>query len=375
MVPIECPIRPRWVCGGAPGRKALPFAGRCWQPAGVRAWVVDRPGPVAGVSGRGPLLLADRPEPQPGPGELLVRISVCGVCRTDLHLAEGDLRPRRPGVTPGHEVVGVVERLGPGAGRFAAGERVGIAWLRHTCGVCGRCRRGAENLCEGSRYTGWDDDGGFAEHAVVPEAFAYRLPEGWADERVAPLLCAGIIGYRSLRRAKLPPGGRLGIYGFGASAHLAAQVALHEGATVHVLTRAAAARQLALSLGCASAGHANDMPPEPLDAAILFAPVGDLVPTALAALDRGGTLAIAGIHLTDVPALNYQRHLFQERQVRSVTSNTRADGEQFLRLAAAMNLQVTTTPYPFEEADRALADLAADRVNGAAVLTVDPPGA
>jgi propanol-preferring alcohol dehydrogenase len=337
----------------------------------VRAWAVDRPGRVgASAAGGGPLRLVDRDRPTPGPGEVLVRVSVCGVCRTDLHLAEGDLAPRRPGVVPGHEVVGTVESVGEGTHRLVPGQRVGIAWLRHTCGVCARCRRGAENLCADSRYTGWDVDGGFAEYAVVPEAFAYRLPRGWADERCAPLLCAGIIGYRSLRRAQLPPGGRLGIYGFGASAHLAAQVAMHEGATVHVLTRSEAARRHALALGCASAGAADDAPPEPLDGAILFAPAGELVPTALAALDRGGTLAVAGIHLTDVPALRYQEHLFQERQLRSVTSNTRADGEEFLRLAEAMDLTVTTTPYAFGDTDRALADLSADRVEGAAVVRV-----
>lgn len=337
----------------------------------MRAWAVEQPGSAsASPAGSGPLQLVERDRPTPGPGEALVRVAVCGVCRTDLHLAEGDLPPRRRGVVPGHEVVGTVESLGEGASRLAPGQRVGIAWLRHTCGVCGRCRRGAENLCAASLYTGWDVDGGFAEYALVPEAFAYRLPAGWADERCAPLLCAGIIGYRSLRRAALPPGGRLGIYGFGASAHLAAQVAMHQGATVHVLTRSEVARRHALDLGCASAGAADDVPPEPLDAAILFAPAGELVPVALAALDRGGTLAIAGIHLSDVPALSYQQHLFQERQVRSVTSNTRADGEEFLRLAESMDLQVTTTPYAFGDADRALADLSADRVEGAAVIRV-----
>ena len=339
----------------------------------MRAWAVEQPGPVtAAVRGAGPLQLVDRERPVPGPGDVLVRVSVCGVCRTDLHLAEGDLAPRRRGVVPGHEVVGRIQAVGEGTHRLAVGDRVGIAWLRHTCGVCSRCRRGAENLCAESRYTGWDEDGGFAEYAVVPEAFAYHLPGAWSDERCAPLLCAGIIGYRSLRRAALPPGGRLGIYGFGASAHLAAQVAMHQGATVHVLTRSEAARRHALHLGCASAGAADDAPPEPLDAAILFAPAGELVPAALAALDRGGTLAIAGIHLSDVPALSYQQHLFQERQVRSVTSNTRADGEEFLRLAESMDLQVTTTPYAFGDADRALADLSADRVEGAAVIRVGP---
>jgi propanol-preferring alcohol dehydrogenase len=248
------------------------------------------------------------------------------------------------------------------------GQRAGIAWLRHTCGRCRWCRRGRENLCVDPRFTGWDADGGYAQWAVVDEAYAYELPDEFDDVHAAPLLCAGIIGYRALRRAELPPGGRLGIYGFGASAHLAAQVALAQGATVHVLTRSAAARRHALDLGAHSAGPADAAPPEPLDAAILFAPAGNLVPPALAALDRGGTLAVAGIHLTDVPPLDYQRHLFQERQLGSVTANTRADGEEFLTLAARLGLRVTVTPYALDAADRALADLANDRVTGAAVL-------
>jgi alcohol dehydrogenase, propanol-preferring len=332
----------------------------------MRAWAVGTPGPIA----TGPLVLVDRPVPEPGPGEILVRMSPCGVCRTDLHLAEGDLPPHRPGTVPGHEVVGVVDALGPGAGRFRLGERAGIAWLRHTCGRCRWCRRGAENLCIDPRFTGWDADGGYAEWAVVEEAYAYRLPEEYDDEHAAPLLCAGIIGYRALRRADLPPGGRLGLYGFGASAHLAAQVALAQGARVHVLTRSEDAQRHALALGALSAGPADAAPPEPLDAAILFAPTGDLVPVALAALDRGGTLAVAGIHLSDIPRLDYERHLFHERQLRSVTANTRADGEDFLALAPRLGVEVTTTPYPLDAADRALADLAADRVTGAAVLVV-----
>jgi alcohol dehydrogenase, propanol-preferring len=330
----------------------------------MKAWVVGTPGPA----GSGPLELVDRPVPDPGPGQIRVRVSTCGVCRTDLHLAEGDLLPRHPGTVPGHEVVGEVDALGPGSGRFAVGERAGIAWLRHTCGRCRWCRRGAENLCVDPRFTGWDADGGYAEWAVVPEAYAYRLPDAYDDEHVAPLLCAGIIGYRALRRAELPPGGRLGIYGFGASAHLAAQVAIAQGAVVHVLTRSEEARRHALALGADSVGPADGTPPEPLDAAILFAPAGELVLPALAALDRGGTLAIAGIHLSDIPSLDYDRHLFQERQVRSVTANTRADGEEFLGLAARLRLDVATVPYPLGSADRALADLAADRVAGAAVL-------
>jgi propanol-preferring alcohol dehydrogenase len=313
----------------------------------------------------------DREPPRPGPGEIRVRVRTCGVCRTDLHVAEGDLAVHRPNVVPGHEVVGTVDEAGPGATRFQPGDRVGIAWLRHTCGRCRFCRRGAENLCTEPAFTGWDADGGYAEQATVDERFAYRLPDRYDDEHAAPLLCAGIIGYRALRRAELPPGGRLGVYGFGASAHLAAQLAIAQGATVHVMTRAADARRLALDLGAASAGDTYDAPPEPLDAAVLFAPVGDAVPVALAALDRGGTLSIAGIHLSDIPTLDYDRHLFQERQVRSVTANTRADGEEFLRLADAIGLEVTTTPYPLSRADEALRDLAADRVHGAAVLHVE----
>jgi len=272
----------------------------------------------------------------------------------------------RPGVVPGHEVVGqVVESPN---GEFERGQRVGIAWLRRTCGQCPYCTRGSENLCPQSEYTGWDADGGYAEFATVPAAYAYPLPGGYPDAELAPLLCAGIIGWRALVRANLPPRGRLALYGFGASAHLTAQIALAHGATVHVRTRSLQARELALALGATSAGGAADPPPEPVDSAILFAPAGELVPVALAALDRGGTLAVAGIHLTDIPVLHYQRHLFQERQICSVTANTRQDGHNFLRFAADHHLHVVTTRYPLDQADAALTDLAADRVHGAAVL-------
>ena len=333
----------------------------------MRAWVVEAPGPVA----TRPLRLVERARPVPAEGEVRVRVSVCGVCRTDLHLAEGDLAPRRPGVVPGHEIVGSVDEVGPGASRFTVGQRIGIAWLRHTCGRCRFCLRGDENLCRSPRFTGWDDDGGYAEWAVVDERYAYEIPDVFADEEAAPLLCAGIIGFRALRRAALPAGGRLGIYGFGGSAHLAAQVAMHEGATVHVLTRSPEARRLALELGAASAAGSDDRPPEPLDAAILFAPVGALVPVALEALGPGGTLAVAGIHLSAIPPLDYQRHLFEEREIRSVTANTRADGAEFLAVAARIPIRVATVPYPFAAADTALADLAHDRFAGAAVLRMD----
>ena len=336
------------------------------MPEQMQAWIVDRPGPMT----TGPLLPVERDVPVPGPGQVRIRVSVCGVCRTDLHLAEGDLDPRRHGVVPGHEVVGTVDRTGPGTGLVAAGDRVGVPWLAGTCGVCRFCSAGRENLCTDPRFTGWDVDGGYAGYVVAREDYVYPLPEVFGDEEAAPLLCAGIIGYRALRRSQLPAGGRLGIYGFGGSAHITAQIALAEGARVHVMTRSAEARDLALSLGAASVGGAADPPPEPLDAAILFAPVGTLVPPALEALDRGGVLAIAGIHLSDVPPLDYQRHLFEERTLCSVTANTRADGRAFLEEAARAHVRVTTTPYPLERADEALADLAADRVTGAAVLLV-----
>jgi alcohol dehydrogenase, propanol-preferring len=321
-----------------------------------------RPGPA----GSGPMELRTEAMPEPAPDELLVRVLACGVCRTDLHVAEGDLPVHRPHVVPGHEVVGEVVAAGNAAIGFEDGDRVGIAWLRGTCGTCRYCLRGAENLCPDSVYTGWDADGGYADYATVPAGYALRLPAGYDDTELAPLLCAGIIGYRALERAELPPGGRLGVYGFGGSAHLAAQVAIARGATVHVVTRSAAARQLALDLGAASATAGE--PTEPLDAAILFAPAGDLVPRALAALDRGGTLAIAGIHLSQVPPLDYRRHLFQERQLRSVTANTRADARAFLDLAGRHHLRVSTTSYGLDRAGQALVDLAEDRVNGAAVL-------
>ncbi|MFI1768768.1 zinc-binding alcohol dehydrogenase family protein [Streptomyces sp. NPDC020800] len=334
----------------------------------MRAWVVDRPGPIE----REPLRFVERSVPVPGPGELLVRVRACGVCRTDLHVAEGDLPVRRAGVTPGHEVVGTVAATGADVSGWTVGDRVGVAWLRRTDGTCRYCLRGAENLCPGSQYTGWDADGGYAEYTTVPAAFAYRLPAGVEDEALAPLLCAGIIGYRALLRTSLPPGGRLGLYGFGGSAHLCAQVALAQGATVHVLTRDEASRRLALDLGCASARGARDMPPEPLDGAILFAPAGDLVPVALRALDRGGVLAVAGIHLSDVPVLRYESDLFYEKELRSVTSNTRENGRDFLDLAARYGVRATTHSYPLSEAQRALGDLKAGRFDGAAVLLNSP---
>jgi alcohol dehydrogenase, propanol-preferring len=333
----------------------------------MRAWVVTEPGPI----GTRPLRAVDRPVPEPRPGEIRVRVAACGVCRTDLHLAEGDLAPRARGVVPGHEVVGRVDALGPGASRFAPGARVGVPWLRSTCGVCRFCLSQRENLCLSPTFTAWDADGGFAEYCTVPEAFAYDLTplEGlFDDEHAAPLLCAGIIGYRALRLSGIGAGQALGIYGFGASAHLTVQVARHLGARIHVMTRDADAQRRAIELGADSAGGADDRPPELLDAAIIFAPVGWLVPVALEALDRGGTLTVAGIHLTDIPPLTYERHLFYERTLRSVTANEREDGRAFLQLAAEIPVRVMTTPFPLDAADEALEALADDRIRGAAVL-------
>jgi propanol-preferring alcohol dehydrogenase len=330
----------------------------------MQAWIVDRPASIDD----GPLRRVERDPPEPGSGQIRVRVSCCGVCRTDLHLAEGDLTPRRHGVTPGHEIVGTVESRGAAARRFAVGERVGVPWLGGVDGTCRFCRRGQENLCLAPTFTGWDVDGGYADACVVDEAFAYAVPDSIDDEHAAPLMCAGIIGYRALRQAELPPGGALGIYGFGGSAHLTAQVALHEGARVHVLTRGEANRRLAHELGVHSVGEAADAPPEQLDSAILFAPAGELVPVAMRALDRGGTLAVAGIWLSQIPALDYDAALFQERRLRSVTANTRGDGEEFLRLAHRFDLQVSTTAYAMADAPRALADLAHGRFSGAAVL-------
>ncbi|NMO57257.1 zinc-binding alcohol dehydrogenase family protein [Actinoplanes sp. TBRC 11911] len=327
-------------------------------------WQVEAPGPDIHRAMTRVAMTA----PRPAPGELLVAVDACGVCRTDLHVVSGDLPVHRRGVVPGHEIVGHVVELGAGVTTFKPGDRVGVAWLRETDATCRYCVRGAENLCPASRYTGWDVDGGYADYTTVRADFAYTLPDGYSDVELAPLLCAGIIGYRALHRADLPEHGVLGIYGFGASAHLTAQVALARGARVHVLTRSLQAQKLALKLGATSTAGAYDAAPEPLDAAVLFAPVGDLVPVALQALDRGGTLAIAGIHLSDIPALNYDRDLFQERTVRSVTANTREDGRDLLAFAAEHHLHVAATPYPMERAAEALVDLAADRVNGAAVL-------
>ncbi len=329
----------------------------------MRAIVVEHPAPIESS----PLRELELAVPEPQDREILVRVRACGVCRTDLHVAEGDLGPKHPRIIPGHEIVGVVEGAGVGANRFALGARVGIAWLRETCGRCAYCLRGRENLCVSALFTGWDHDGGYAEYATVREDFAYSIPDSIRDDEAAPLLCAGIIGYRAIKRAAIKPGATVGLYGFGGSAHLALQVLTHWKCRVFVMSRGGLHRDLARSLGAEWIGGADEKPPAPLDAAILFAPAGNLVMPAMAALDRGGILAIAGIYLSRIPPLDYEL-LFQEREIRSVTANTRADGEEFLKLAGEIPIRASTVAFELSDANRALQMLKHDQIQGAGVL-------
>jgi propanol-preferring alcohol dehydrogenase len=328
--------------------------------------VLDKPAPIETA----PLVEREVPTSEPGVGEVLVRVEVCGVCRTDLHVVEGELPPHRQPIIPGHEIVGRVAKLGPRAQRFKAGDRVGVAWLHRTDGTCPYCRAGQENLCDTPRFTGYDDDGGYAEFTLAHEDFVYVLPESLPAATLAPLLCAGIIGYRALRRSEVKPGQRLGLYGFGASAHIVIQIALHWGCEVYVSSREERHRALAREMGATWVGEANEAPPRKLNSAILFAPAGNLVPPVLEALDKGGTLAIAGIYLTQIPALDYDRHLFRERTLRSVTANTRADGRELLRLAAEIPLRAHSQPFRLNQANEALRRLKHDEITGAAVLEV-----
>ncbi|TKB78016.1 MAG: zinc-binding alcohol dehydrogenase family protein [Nitrospira sp.] len=332
----------------------------------MRAMVLDRQGPVESS----PLQLRDLPAPTPGPGDVLVKVHVCGICRTDLHVIEGELPEATLPLIPGHQTVGMVERLGSGVRSLKEGDRVGIAWLRQTCGACEFCRSGRENLCRQAQFSGYHVNGGYADYAVVPESFAYPLPATFTDQEAAPLLCAGIIGYRALRLSAIQPGQRLGLYGFGASAHIAIQIARAWGCEVYVSSLREAHRRLARELGAVWVGGSMDSPPEPLHSAILFAPAGELVPPALRALQRGGTLALAGIHLSAIPPLNYDQDLFGERVLRSVTANTRQDGLDLLREAAAIPIRPHTQAYPLEEANRALHELKKGTIAGAGVLRV-----
>jgi len=335
--------------------------------AAARAMVLHRQGLVES----GPLHLERWPLPLPGAGEVRLRVHCCAICRTDLHVIEGDLPAPRTPLVPGHQVVGTVEALGAGCRRLRVGQRVGGAWLRHTCGRCGYCRTGRENLCEAARFTGYHEHGGFADFAVVPEDFAYEIPAAFADEAAAPLLCAGIIGYRALQRSDLPAGGSLALFGFGSSAHVVLQIARHRGCRVYAVSRGGAHLAHARRMGADWAGERAEELPEPVDSAIVFAPVGTLVPAALAAVKKGGTVALAGIHMTDVPALNYERHLFYERNLRSVTANTRADGAGLLAEAARIAIRPDVTRYRLEDANRALQELKAGRIAGTGVLMME----
>jgi len=316
-----------------------------------------------------PLEYADVAEPQPKSGEVLVRVRACGVCRTDLHVIEGELPPRKSPVIPGHQAVGLIEKQGENARRFTVGTRVGIAWLHQTDGTCEYCRSGAENLCDNPLFTGYSVDGGYAEYIVAPEDFVYPIPEGFADEQAAPLLCAGIIGFRSLRLSGVKRGSRLGFYGFGAAAHVAIQVARHWGVEVFASTRDARHQKLAMELGAAWAGGTFDEPPKKLDAAIVFAPAGEIVPAALKSLKKGGALILGGIHLSPIPSFDYQL-LYQERVIRSVANNTRKDGEDFLCVAAEIPIRTRAQMFPLGEANRALNALKNDAIPGAAVLHI-----
>jgi len=316
-----------------------------------------------------PLEFAEVPTPQAKDGEVLVRVRACGVCRTDLHVIEGELPPRKSPVIPGHQVVGVIEKRGERAQRFAVGALVGIAWLYRTDGTCEYCRAGAENLCDNPAFTGYSVDGGYAEFIVAPEDFVYAIPEGFPDEQAAPLLCAGIIGFRSLRLSGVKRGSRLGFYGFGAAAHVAIQVARHWGVDVYASTRDARHQKLAMELGAAWAGGTFDEPPKKLDAAIVFAPAGEIVPAALKALKKGGALILGGIHMSPIPSFDYDL-LYQERVIRSVANNTRKDGEDFLRVAAEIPIRMRIQIFPLHEANRALNALKNDAIPGAAVLRV-----
>ena len=332
----------------------------------MRAMILPRTAPI----GERPLELVELPDPRPASGEILVRVRACAICRTDLHVIEGDLPEHKMPIVPGHQVVGVVELAGTDCRRFAPGDRVGIAWLRGTCGECRYCRSGQENLCAGSSYTGYHEHGGYAEYAVVHEDFAYSIPEEFSDVEATPLLCAGIIGYRALSRAQVPENGRLALYGFGSSAHVVMQIALHRGYGVFVATRGEGHRELARRMGAVWVGGPYDVPPAPVDSAIVFAPAGEIVPPALKALDRGGTVALAGIHMSPVPSLAYEEYLFHEKTLQSVEANTRQDGRSLLEEAAAIPIRPEVSTFTLEQANEALVQLAGDGIDGTGVLLV-----
>jgi propanol-preferring alcohol dehydrogenase len=332
----------------------------------MKVMLLKKPNPVH----HRPLNLDELEVPEPGPGRVRIRVHVCGVCRTDLHVVEGELGSMPLPIVPGHQVVGTVDAIGPKVRGIKVGARVGVAWLHHACGECRFCQRGDENLCPNARFTGFDENGGYAEYMTIEPGFAYSLPRKVSDEQLAPLLCAGIIGYRALRLSNIRKGGRLGLYGFGASAHVAIQIARHWDCEVYAFSRGDQHCALATELGAVWTGQPNETPPEKLDAGIVFAPAGNLIPPALEHLDRGGTLAMAGIYMSETPPLDYERHLYYERTLRSVTAATRRDGAELVKLAADIPIRTTVQTYPLEAANEALLDLKEGRVNGAAVLAV-----
>ncbi len=317
-----------------------------------------------------PLELVDIPKPEPGSEDVLLHIKVCGVCHTDLHTVEGELPEVKPPIIPGHQVVGIVEQKGKNASRFKEGDRLGVAWLYSSCTKCGYCTQENENLCESARFTGYHVNGGYGEYIVVPEKFAYVIPEIFSDEEASPLLCAGIIGYRALRLSEIKPGQRLGLYGFGASAHVAIQVAVHWGCEVYVFTRSDEHRKLARKLGAVWTGTSKDEPPTKMDSSIIFAPAGELVLDALSVLDKGGTLALAGIYMTPIPEMDYMKYLYHERTLRSVANATRQDGEELLKISAEIPIRTTTQAFRLEEANEALRLLKEGKINGAAILKI-----
>ncbi len=333
----------------------------------MRAWILERQAPIEDK----PLRQVDIPDPTPGPGEVRIRVRACGVCRTDLHIVEGDLPVSRSPIIPGHQVVGTVDSVGPGVETPELGARVGIAWLRDVCTDCEFCAAGRENLCPASVYTGYHEHGGYAEFAVVPARFAYGIPSVFGDEEAAPLLCAGIIGYRALRRAQLPPGGRLLLVGFGSSAHVVLQLARARGHEVYVVSRGSNHLRLARRMGATWAGAPGDTVPTKVHSAIIFAPAGHTVPPTLEAVTRGGTVALAGIHMSSIPPLDYDRHLFHEKTLQSVEANTRADGDELLAEAANIPIRPRVTAFPFEKANEALLALKDGSLNGSGILALD----
>jgi len=332
----------------------------------MRAMVLDKQAPVE----EGPLQLRDVPLPTPGREEVRVRVHACGICRTDLHTVEGDVPLRRSPLIPGHQIVGVVDALGAGVRTLHEGERVGVAWVYSTCGECAYCKKGLENLCDRARFTGWDADGGYAEAMIVLESFAYPLPAGFSDLQAAPLLCAGIVGFRSFRLSGARPGERVGLYGFGASAHIILQVARHLGCEVYVFTRTEGHQQLARAMGAAWVGRAEETPPEKLDAAVIFAPVGSLVLEALRVLRKGGTVSLADLTMSPIPQIDYDKLLYHERVIRSVANATREDAREFLRLAAEIPIRSELQSFRLEDANLALQALRQSKIRGAGVLTI-----